>query len=114
MVAGPEEQVNTEELRKNIGQRFRLHPLPVEVVGYLPEVGLLTSDGPKPKKQTIDADYDWLLEDVTGDGVVLRCTFKGYRVVLRNAYVREHHQPNVLMLRCHLTLEGDQVFVRPT
>jgi hypothetical protein len=72
--------MNIEELRKNIGQLFRLHPVPVAVQGWLPEVGLLTSDGPKPKEHLVDADYDWRLENVTSEGVALRCLFTGTRL----------------------------------
>jgi hypothetical protein len=105
--------MNTDELKKNVGQVFRLQPLPVIVQGYLPEIGTLTSDGPRLRKQVVDADYDWRLENVTSEGVALHCLFTGHKVVLRHQYVREHHAPNTLLLRCRLTLEGDKVLVQP-
>ena len=106
--------MNTDELRKNIGQLFRLHPLPVLVQGDLPEINALTSDGPRHKKQVVNVDYDWRLVDVTSEGVSLHCLFTGHNVVLPPRCVREHYAPKLLMLRCQLTLEGgDKVLVQP-
>ena len=105
--------MNIEELRKSIGQLFRLHPVPVSVQGLLPEIGLLTSDGPEQKERLVDADYDWRLENVTSAGVVLHCIYTNHTVALRPEYVREHRQPNMLLLWCRLTLQGPRVRVQP-
>lgn len=61
----------------------------------------------------MDADYDWRLERVTGQGVTLHCLHTGHEITLQADNVREYHSPNFLMLKCRLTLEGDKVRIEP-
>ncbi len=105
--------MNTQELTNNVGQLFRLRPFPVVVQGFLSEVGALTSDGPRLRKEVANTDYDWRLENVTSEGVALHCLHTGHKIALRADNVREYRSPNFLMLRCQLILEGDKVRIEP-
>jgi hypothetical protein len=89
--------VNTEQLKKNVGRLLRIRP--------------------EPKfrwMSDLEADYRWRLDEVTKEGVTLVCQNPaGHKVQLSNDNVREYRQPDVLMLKCHLFIEGAEVRVEP-
>ena len=106
--------MNTDQLKKNVGELLRLRPLPVLIKGFSSEVSALTSDGPRLKKDAVNTDYDWRLEDVTIQGVSLHCLYTGHKIILGADNVREYRSPNFLMLKCRLMLEeGDTVRIEP-
>ena len=105
--------MNTEQLRKNVGQLLRLRPMPALVQDFGAEVSVLTSDAPRHKKRTVDTDFDWRLEKVEQGEVVLHCVHTDHRVTLGTDNVREYRTPNFLMLRCQLILQGDEVRIEP-
>src|SRR5215467_3583664 len=105
--------MNAQQLKQNVGQLFRLRPHPVVVQGPLSGLSVLSSDGPRPKKEAVKTDYDWRLVRVTGEGVTLHCLYTDHQITLKPDNVREYRSPNFLMLRCQLTLEGDTVRIEP-
>ena len=105
--------MNAEQLKKNVGQVLRLRPLPVLIKGFLSEVSVLTSGGPRLKKDVVDTDYDWRLENVTNQDVSLHCLYTGHKITLGADNVREYRSPNFLMLKCRLILDKDEVRLEP-
>ncbi|HKW94038.1 MAG TPA: hypothetical protein VJX92_19265 [Methylomirabilota bacterium] len=105
--------MNTEQLRKNVGQLLRLRPMPKLVQRWGAEVSVLTSEEPRYKKETVGTDYDWRLEKVEKNEVVLHCIHTDHRVTLGTDNVREYRTPHFLLLRCQLTLQGDEVRIEP-
>jgi hypothetical protein len=91
-----QEAVNTDQLKKNVGQALRLRPTPRIRVWI-----------------TEPHDYPWRLVAVTDDGVTLHCEHTGHTTTLGNDNVREFRTPDFLMLRCQLTLDGDKVHIEP-
>jgi len=105
--------MNADQLKNNIGQVLRLWPFPVLIRGSLSEVSVLTSGAPRFKKDVVDTDYDWQLENVTNEGVSLHCLYTGHKITLGADNVREYRSPNFLMLKCRLILDKDEVRLEP-
>ena len=119
MGEGEEEghDVNTGQLKNNVGQLLRLRPYPRFVDGVdemAADLGLLTSDGPRRVKRGQDADYDWRLAEAIAKDVTLVCSLTGHKVTLGNDNVKEYRSPNFLILKCQLIVEGRDVRIEPT
>lgn len=105
--------MNAEQLKKNVGQLLRLRPQPVVSKGFRLNVGVLTSGGRRLEAHVVKTDYDWLLENVSNQGVTLHCLYTGHTITLGADNVREYRSPNFLILKCQLTLDGNAVRVEP-
>jgi hypothetical protein len=117
---------NLEELKKNLGQLFRLRPYPFLVDGYRDNVVRLTTSGPRRERIGHDADYDWKLKavDLNTNTATLVCLATGHEVTLNSDDIREHRKPHragsatdgrpALMLKSKLYLEdGFRVQIEP-
>jgi len=120
-----EETMNAEQLKKNVGEDFFLRPYPRLVrprsslvklfAPFLRGTKVLTSAEPFAPKETMETDYKWRLEDVNAsDGTVtLHCLYTGHEVTLGADNVREYRTTGHLLLKCQLTLDGNQVRIEP-
>jgi hypothetical protein len=90
------EAVNTEQLKKNVGQALRLRPTPRIREWYVEPL-----------------DYPWRLVAVTDHDLTLHCERTGHEISLGNDNVREFRTPDFLILKCQLTLVGDEVRIEP-
>ena len=106
--------MNTDQLKKNVGQDLRLRPHPL-VVEHVPLVtGVRSSSGdPVMERRLAKTDYLWRLVAVQGGGVTLHCHHTNHEITLGNDNVREYRTPHFPMLKCQLTLDGDRVHVEP-
>jgi hypothetical protein len=111
--AAGEEAMNTAQLKKNVGQDFRLRPHPL-IAEYVPLItGVRSTSGdPVMERRLAKTDYRWRLASVNG-GVTLHCHYTNHDITLGADNVREFRTPNFLMLKCQLTLDGDNVHVEP-
>ena len=105
--------MNADQMKKDVGRRLLLRPLPQQAQSYGTAVSALSSSGPRYEKNALPADYEWVVEVVTAKDVTLACPFTGHRITLRFDNIREYRTPNFLILKCQLLLEGDQVRVEP-
>ncbi len=105
--------MNTDQLKKNVGQLLRLRPLPQFVVDEGADAIALF---PTPWRVTPDqvTDFYWRLDEVTAAGVKLVCLLTGHKVTLGNDNVKEYRSPNFLILKCQLIIEGREVRIEPT
>ncbi len=87
--------MNAKQLSKNIGQLFRLRPLPWRLDG----------DG----RRLADSDESWKLQSVENDParITIRNISTGHALELESDNIVERRSPDFLMLRC-------QVLIRPT
>jgi len=107
--------MNIDQLKRNVGQLFRLRPQPRLVQGTAATVSTLTSDGPRFVKDTVKTDYDWLVAAVSSGGLVtLRCDFTGHEVAIGADNVREFRTPNFLLLKGQLILDGSSSRFEPS
>jgi hypothetical protein len=110
------EDMNAEQLKKNIGQAVRLRPHVLVDVRLHPlqlEVNVLTSGEPVLQYRTQQTDYEWTITDIGRNGVTLHCSFTGHTVTLGADNIRDYRTPGFLMLKCQLTLDGDEVRIEP-
>jgi len=93
--------MNTDQLKKQVGQLMKLRPLPLRI-GYRGE-----DLGP--------SDDDWSLVEVTTKpkAAVLRNTATGHAVTLQADNVREFRSPHHLILRCLLIMRGREIIIEP-
>ena len=105
--------MNAEQLRKNVGQLVRLRPHPVLVELSLPGVAVPTNVRVIPRRQVLQTDYKWRLEDVSDKGVTLHCLYTGHKITLGADNVREYRTPDFLLLKCQLALDGSMVHIEP-
>jgi hypothetical protein len=93
--------MNTSQLRKNIGQNFRIRPMPLRVDG---EGRLLAP-----------IDDEWRLDGVEdGPARILLVNVSTHHCVeLESDNVQERRSPNFLLLRCQLTLRPRTVEIEP-
>ena len=94
--------MNFTEVQKSVGDSFRLRPIPARV---------------RPDGSSLPlSDDKWLLEAVTSEprGVHLINKATGHSVHLQMDNLREFHNPDVLVLRCVLTIKGDQIAIEPS
>jgi len=114
-----EEDMNAEQLSKNVGQQVKLRPRVLLVTRGAPDVSetgvvVLTSGTPLRRTRTDETDYMWTIESLSNDKMVtLHCFFTDHIVTLGMDNMREFRTPGVLMLKCQLTLDGDKVFIEP-
>ena len=75
----------------------------------------MTSAKPFVPKETKETNYKWRLEDVnvSAGTVTLHCLYTGHTITLGADNVREYRTPDFLMLKCQLTLAGDNVQIEP-
>jgi hypothetical protein len=87
--------MNARQLSRNIGQLFRLRPLPWRFDG----------DG----QRLPDSDDSWKLQSVTNDpaGISIKNISTGHALELESDNIMERRSPDFLMLRC-------QIMIRPT
>jgi hypothetical protein len=114
---------NFDELKKNVGQVFRIRPYPFVVTGYSDAITALSTSGPKRERVGQDADYDWQLEtvDATAKTATLVCLFTRHKVTLNGDDIRDHRKPHevgsgtdgrpALMLKSKLFMEPDGLVV---
>ena len=109
-----EEAVNTDQLKKNVGQDFRLRPQTL-IVEYVPLItGVRSSSGdPVMERRQVPTDYLWRLTAVTSGSVSLHCHHTNHDITLGNDNVREYRTPDFLILKCQLTLDGGEVRIEP-
>lgn len=89
--------MNVEQLRKNVGALVYLRPIPDEA-----------GDGPlRPK------DDEWRIDRIEGSFVRLYNIRTLHIADLGNDNIREFRSPHFLLLRCQITLKGDDVHVEP-
>src|SRR5438105_900521 len=97
----PREKMNTKQLQKNVGQTFRLRPLPVRVDGE----GRLLSP----------IDDAWRLDEVgEAPGRIRLVNISTHHCVeLESDNIQERRSPDFLLLRCQLTLRPRTVEIEP-
>lgn len=93
--------MNVQQLKKDIGKRVRLRPLPVR----------LTRHG----QQLPSLDDDWKIEAVLEkpNRVRLSNVPTGHFVDLESDNVKQFQSPHFVILRCQLTLKGREVLIEP-
>jgi len=106
--------MNVEQLKKNVGDIVRLRPYALLVERSLPQVRVLTSDGPIPQRVLVATDYDWRIQDVTDKGVKLHCLYTDHTITLGADNVREYRSPHFLLLKCQLILDGNKIDIEPS
>jgi hypothetical protein len=97
--------MNKEQFKKNIGNRLKLRP-PIQR-------RILPHEFPGLGGEIFTTDDEWIVENVSGNGVELRNTATGHVITLGYDNIREFRSPNFLLLRCQLTLEGNRVIIEP-
>lgn len=65
------------------------------------------------RTEVVQTDYMWRLEDVSEKGVMLHCLYTSHQITLGADNVREYRTPDFLILKCQLTLDGNQVRIEP-
>jgi hypothetical protein len=93
--------MNRKELEKNIGQFFKLRPIPLRI----------NADG----RSLPPIDYDWRLDDVQDNParIRLRNVSTHHSIELESDNVQERRSPNFLLLRCQLSLRHNAVEIEP-
>jgi len=93
--------MNRKELEKNIGQFFKLRPIPLRV----------EADG----TQLPPLDYAWRLDEVQDKlaRIRLRNISTHHTVELESDNVQERRSPNFLLLRCQLILRSTGIEIEP-
>jgi len=106
--------MNTEQLKKNVGQDLHLRPHPL-IAQYFPRtIAVLTGRGdPMVARRLAKTDYVWRVMAVTSTGVTLHCLHTNHAIILGADNVREFRTPHFLLLRCQLILDGDAVHIEP-
>ena len=93
--------MNADQLSKNIGQLFRLRPMPVR----------LEVNGSRLPPR----DDQWKLVDVREKpaGIQIRNVSTGQKLDLESDNIRERRSPDFLLLRCQLTIRADGIDIEP-
>jgi hypothetical protein len=109
-----EEAVNTDQLKKNVGQDMRLRPHPL-IVEHVPLItGVRSSSGDLvTERRLVPTDNRWRLTAVTSGSVSLHGHHTNHDITLGNDNVREFRTPDFLLLKCQLTLDGNAVHIEP-
>ncbi len=82
--------MNIEQLKKNVGEMFRLRPNPLLVKRtFRRDIVLVTSGEPLFETSQVKTDYEWRLESVGGGEVTLHCVHTGHTITLGADNVRE-------------------------
>jgi hypothetical protein len=98
--------MNKEQFKKNIGKRLKLRPLVQQRV--------LSWESPGLGGELLPAsDDEWIAEKMLDSGVDLKNIATGHVITLGFDNIREFRSPDFLLLRCKLTLEGNQVIIEP-
>lgn len=98
--------MNKGQFKKNIGNRLKLRPLV--------QRRILPHEFPGLGGELLPPmDDEWIAEKISDSGVELRNTATGHVITLGFDNIREFRSPNYLLLRCQLTLEGNQVIIEP-
>ena len=91
--------MNTKFSKKNIGKKVRLRPVANKKI---PECELLPL-----------SDDEWLVTSADDKVVELRNTRTDHILVLGVDNIHSFRTPNFLILRCQITLQGDNVNIEP-